>query len=91
MAVNCLHQSFSLEYSKQSNFHIHCKHTGICYEYETYLLHSKEKLQMKQFSVVKNVVWLLQAHSGTVSYAGTLFQVLYASFIYLCSNKQQLG
>jgi hypothetical protein len=49
----------------------------------------KKKLKMKHFSVVKNVVWLLQAHGSTVTYVGIVFQMLYASFIYLYSKKQQ--
>jgi hypothetical protein len=45
---------------------------------------------MKHFSVVKNEVWLLQAHVSTVPYGGTVFQVFYASFIKLYTKKQQL-
>ena len=43
---------------------------------------------MKHLSVVKNIVWLLQAHGSTVSYVGIAFRVLYASFINLYSKKQ---
>jgi len=42
---------------------------------------------MKHFSVVKNVVWLLQAHENTVSNIGIVLQALLHSLTYTVNNN----